>query len=224
MSLRILAIDDEPDILRAFKTLVEPLGYEVVTIPDSQEAARLLKNEKFVGIFVDAQMPNLDGFELTRLVRASPINATAPIVMITGHDDGETMRRAFKAGVTFFLGKPFTRDRVRGLFNAALGLLLNERRCSPRLPFRATVRCRWQDKEIKATSVNISESGMLLELTDEMPVGLEAEMEFLIPQASEPVRVRAKVARKENPDRVGIRFLSLTPAEKIAIQRYITGL
>ncbi len=133
------------------------------------------------------------------------------------------MRRAFKAGVTFFLGKPFTRERVRGLFNAALGLLLNPRRLCPRLPFRTAVDCRWRDKQIKATSVNISESGVLLEGSGEVTVGQEVDVEFLIPEALEPVRARVKVVRKEDPDRIGIRFLTLTPAEKTAIQRYITG-
>ncbi len=67
MPARIMAVDDEPDVLRTFKTLVEPLGYEVITIVDGREAAERLKSEKFDGIFVDAQMPHLDGFELTKM-------------------------------------------------------------------------------------------------------------------------------------------------------------
>lgn len=220
---KIIAVDDEPGILKAFKTIVESLGYEVVTIVDSREAAERLKAEKFNGIFVDAQMPNLDGFQLTELIRSSPLNGKTPIVMITGHDDGETMRRAFKAGVTFFLGKPFTRERVRGLFNAALGLLLNDRRRYPRLPFQTTAKLRYRDKHLRANSLNISEGGMLLEASGGASAGQELELEFVLPQAPEPLKARAKVLRKEPPDRIGVQFTSLTGADRKAIQDYISG-
>ncbi len=64
---------------------------------------------------------------------------------------------------------------------------------------------------------------MLLEGSGEVTVGQEVDVEFLIPEAPEPVRARVKVVHKEDPDRIGIRFLTLRPTEKTAIQRYITG-
>ena len=114
--MKILVVDDEPEVCKLLKSMVEPLGVEVRTSSDSREAALIVENEKFDGIMLDAVMPNLDGFELARIIRTTPPNQQAPIIMITGMDDVDTMRRAFKAGATFFIGKPFSREKIYALF------------------------------------------------------------------------------------------------------------
>ena len=139
--MKILLVDDEPEVCRLFKAMVEPLGVEVRTISDSQEAALILENEKFDGIMLDIAMPNLDGFELTRKIRSTPLNQQAPIIVITGMDDVDTLRRAFEAGATFFIGKPFSREKIYALFRTARGAMLAERRRSASLPYRTSVTC-----------------------------------------------------------------------------------
>jgi CheY-like chemotaxis protein len=120
--MKVLLVDDEADVCRLVKTMVEPLGVEVRTCSDSREAASILETEKFDGIMLDVAMPNLDGIELTRKIRTTPLNQQAPIIMITGMDDVDTMRRAFEAGATFFIGKPFSREKVYAIFRSARGL------------------------------------------------------------------------------------------------------
>jgi two-component system chemotaxis sensor kinase CheA len=100
--MRLLVVDDDPQVL----TAIESLGYEVLALADSREAASHVGREKFDGAFLDAQMPHLDGFSLTEAIRKSPSNSKIPVVMLTGHDEAETMRAGFKAGISFFLGKP----------------------------------------------------------------------------------------------------------------------
>ena len=56
-----------------------------------------MHERKFDGAFVDVKMPNLDGFQLTRLVRGTPSDRRVPIVMITALEDVETMRRVLSA-------------------------------------------------------------------------------------------------------------------------------
>src|SRR5208283_4228403 len=107
MSMKLLVVDDDPAALDLIKALVEPQGYEVLALTDSRRAAECVNKQPFDGVFVDVLMPKLDGFELTKLIRASRLNSRAPIVMITASQDLETMRGGFKAGVTFFLTKPF---------------------------------------------------------------------------------------------------------------------
>jgi len=241
MGLKILAVDDEPEVLKLIKTMVEPLGYEVVTLADSREAVRRLEREKFDGVLVDVVMPYLDGFELTRRLRASPLNAGVPIIMITGRNDAESMRKGFSLGVTFFLAKPFTSDRLYNLFNAVRGSMLRERRRHARLPFSTTVQCTFGErgeKRVVSRSVNLGETGMLLEPSGGLDVGQEVALEFLLPQVSEPReaaagkparpeagprKVRAKVIRKDAPDRIAVEFASLSAEDGEAIQRFITG-
>jgi CheY-like chemotaxis protein len=144
MALKIMVVDDEPGVLKLLKAMVEPLGIQVVTMADSREASARLEREKFDGIFVDVRMPHMDGFELTTHVRASRSNSGIPIVMLTGLNDVQAMRQAFKVGVTFFLNKPFTREQVTRLLKAARGAMLREKRRYARLPLQTTVNSRWR--------------------------------------------------------------------------------
>ena len=61
-------------------------------------------------LITDVEMPGIDGFELTRQVRANPATATLPVLMITSSDDRQ--QAAADAGVTQLLGKPFSEDAL----------------------------------------------------------------------------------------------------------------
>jgi CheY-like chemotaxis protein len=249
MALKILAVDDEPGVLNLLKTMVEPLGYEVVTLADSRQAALRIEDEKFDGILLDVLMPHLDGFELTRRIRSSRLNFGVPIVMLTSLNDVGTMRKGFTLGVTFFLGKPFTRERIYGLFKAARGSFLREKRLRARLPFRTTVKCKigqFGERQFRSGSLDIGVGGLLLEPSGGLDVGQELFLEFMLPPGSatmapvedkprkslfhdapareeEPRQVRAKVVYREPPDRIAVEFV-LPPADVLeAIQRYITA-
>ncbi len=224
MSYRIMVVDDEPGVLTLFKSTVEPLGFEVTTMVDSREASLCIERQKFDGFFLDARMPAPDGFELTRQIRASRRNAQVPIVMLTGHDDVETMRQGFQAGATFFIGKPFSLERMRGLFSALRSAMLVEKRRSVRLPFSASVICRFRQREFKSLCANISEGGILLDSSGGLSVGNVAELEFRMPADREALRVRARVVRREPPDRLGLQFLELPPEALKKIRDYVVGI
>jgi len=224
MALKIIAVDDEVTALNVLKTMVEPLGCEVLAVVDSRDAARLIEHEKFDGAVVDVQMPHVDGLELTRLIRNSRVNRHIPIIMLTGYDDADTMRKGFNAGVSFFLGKPFIRERINALFGAARGAMLKEKRQFARLPFRATVTCKWtghRQGQFRAGSVDISEGGMLLVPSGGLDVGQEVDLEFELPSAKAPVRPRAKVSRREKTDHIGVEFINLSAKDRDAINGYI---
>jgi CheY-like chemotaxis protein len=217
-----MVVDDDPAALELVKALVEPLGCEVLALEDSRHAAECVSEQKFDGIFVDVQMPDLDGFELTKIIRASRSNSAVPIVMITAFEDVETMRRGFKAGVTFFLTKPFNPEKLRGLLLAMGSAILRERRRSVRLPFRTTVTCRWGNEQAKVISVNISESGMLLESSSGLVSGQEINLDFTFWPNQEPLSLRAKIVHKETPGCMGVQFQDLTSEDQETIRQYIS--
>lgn len=126
MKIRVMVVDNESAVLDLLRTMLESSGYEVLAITDSRKALRRLEVEKVDGLFVDANMTHLDGFELTQIVRTLKINGQVPIVMLTGSDDGETMRKGFDQGISFFLGKPLTRERVLKLLGAIKGSMARE--------------------------------------------------------------------------------------------------
>jgi CheY-like chemotaxis protein len=221
MSMKLLVVDDDPVALELAKALVEPLEYEVLALEDSRRAAECVNEQKFDCIFVDVQMPNLDGFELTKIIRGSPLNSGVPIVMITAFDDVETMRRGFKAGVTFFLTKPFIPKKMRGLLLAMKSAILRERRHCVRLPVSTTVTCRWGSEQAEMTSVNISESGMQLKSPNGLESGQDVNLEFTLSPGQEHLSLRAKIVHKEPPDLLGVQFLDLTSDDQETIRQYL---
>jgi CheY-like chemotaxis protein len=224
-----MVVDDEPEVARAIKAMTEPLGCDVVIHTDSREAAKCLASEKFDGLFVDGRMPNLDGFELTMKVRASALNALVPVVMLTGYDDVQTMRKGFRAGINFFLGKPFTPERILRLFKAMQGSILREKRRYARLPFRTTVVWRSGPRLGKAVTVNLSEGGLLMEMPDGPALGDSVELEFGLPLTPQKLKVAATVVNTEAKEpagpswRVGVKFSHVDAVDTEAIQRYILG-
>ncbi|MBI1941167.1 MAG: response regulator [Acidobacteria bacterium] len=226
MSFKLLLVDDEVPVLEVLKAALGPLGAEVTALADSREAAERLDREKFDGIVVDARMPDPDGFELTRRIRASKLNRAAPVVMLTGFDDVDTMRQGFRAGVTCFLGKPPSRDRIMGLFSALRGAMLNQRRRHARLPFRTAVNCSWgseRPRHFTAESLNIGEGGMLIQPRAGLEVGDDVNLEFSIPTSAKALRMRAKVLRIDDSGCVGVDFVGSSILDLEAIQAYIMG-
>jgi len=223
MAITIMVVDDEPPILGIMQSLLEPLGCAVVALSDSREAVHVVEKQKLDGAFLDAVMPYVDGFQLTEQIRQSKSNFRIPIVMLTGRDDAETMRRGFKAGISFFLGKPITKERLEKLFVVMRGPMLSEKRRYARLPFHATVTCEWAKKSVKLESRNISVGGMLLEPIAGLEVGTEFDLEFKLPQGQGLPHVRAQVVRANARDGIGVRFLTLSPPDRETIEHYITG-
>lgn len=224
MSLRVMVVDDDPPVLKLIKFMLEPLGCEVEPLSDSQEAARRVGAEKYDGIVLDAHMPQPDGFELTALARKSAVNHATPIVMLTGLDDVATMRRGFQAGATCFLGKPVSQERLTTLIKAMRGPLLTEKRRHARLPLRTPVECKPGprfERRFVAASSSISEGGISFGPSGGLAVEQQVEVEFAIPGAPKPVRVRGHVVRVEMTDRVAVAFTELSDADRKAIRGYV---
>jgi len=223
MSLRILVIDDEKEVLRLVRSVFEQFGCEVVVISDALKAGQLLEQERFDGILLDAWMPGSNGFDLTVRARSTPINREVPIVMLTASNDVETMRQGFKAGITFFLCKPFSREQLASAFRALRGPMLSEKRRHARLPFRTSVACKIGERNFVSDSLNIGEGGMLLGASGGADVGQDIEVNFTLPYFPKPVKTWVQVLRKDPPDRLSVTFTTLSLEQRGAIQKYVLG-
>lgn len=224
MKLRIMAVDDESEILELLKSHLEWQGCEVADFTDSREAAKRLGDEKIDGLFVDIKMPHVDGFTLVEMARNSKLNARVPVVMLTGMDDGETMRKGFAAGANFFLGKPFTRDRIYRLLGATRGMMSREKQRYARLPFRSLVDYildAFPGRSHHTESIDISEGGMMLSPTEGLALGREMTMSFCLPDASRLDSARAKVVREAPSVGVGVMFLSLNQRDAKALEEFV---
>jgi CheY-like chemotaxis protein len=219
--MKILLADDEPEICLLIKTMFEPLGVEVCTSSDSREAASILETEKFDGIMLDIAMPGMDGIELARKIRSTPPNQQAPIIMITGLDDVDTMRRAFEAGATFFIGKPISREKIYAIFRTARGAMLAERRRWVRLPYRTAVSCVRGEERFTSTSTSIGESGMDLQGSGAAQAADVLTLEFNMPGVKEPIKITGKVREKDATGSSSIEFIDPAEAGREVIREFV---
>jgi len=122
-SLRILVVEDDLPSLELIYEVLLSLDVEVFPASDSERALTVAQNEKFDGIFVDLNMPRIDGFRLMKAIRSAGWNQRTPFIVLTGMGDPDTMKRAFAAGATFFLRKPIDRRQLTSLLNTTRGTM-----------------------------------------------------------------------------------------------------
>lgn len=221
MRLRILAVNDEPETLNVFAQTVGALGYEVIALADSVEAARRIASEKFDLIALDSQMPKLDGFELARRVRTSPSNQGVPILLLTTQDAGEAVRRGFALGVTFYLEKPLNAEKLRGLFSAARGMIFQQRRRYVRLPVAVPVECMAEGRQFQTRSVDLAQGGILLEDSGGLSEGETLQLKFSLPGIREALNLAGRVARKTSEGGLAVEFVEPERMEGAALQLFV---
>ncbi|MEZ5581505.1 MAG: response regulator [Candidatus Competibacteraceae bacterium] len=109
----ILVVDDYPPNQEVAELQLRALGSEVHFASDGHEAVSMVKQQSYDAVFMDIQMPNLDGFEATRRIRsheAATHIAPVPIIALTADIDSRERRRvAEEAGMTDYVTKPFTK-------------------------------------------------------------------------------------------------------------------
>jgi len=105
--IKVLAIDDENDVLLIVSASIKSEGYDVVTASDGMEGLRKAKEEKPDVILLDLMMPQMDGFEVLEKLREQPETMDIPVVMLTGLSDREKIREAIEKGTQYYVVKPF---------------------------------------------------------------------------------------------------------------------
>ena len=119
---KILIIDDDLIITDLIKTLVKMEGYEPTAVNDSLQVMETARNFEPDLITLDLMMPGLTGFELCELLNKDPKFAGTPILIVSAKDDPESMKKAFAAGATDYITKPFGTkdflDRIASLVRA----------------------------------------------------------------------------------------------------------
>jgi len=109
MNKTILIVDDDASIRRLIATTLEDVsGYRMSEAGDGEEAMRRARDVQPSIVFLDIDMPRLNGIETCRRLKSEPSTADATVVMLTGDSEVEAEKEARRAGADLFLTKPFS--------------------------------------------------------------------------------------------------------------------
>ena len=104
----VLIADDDADILLLVKAILERSGHEVVAVSDGAEALAIVRARKPDLAVLDISMPEVDGLEVLRRLRADPTTSELPVVLLSARAQEADVERGFAIGASAYLKKPFS--------------------------------------------------------------------------------------------------------------------
>lgn len=107
MSKSILIIEDQEDNRRIMRDLLKSAGYEVLEAVTGEEGITAAETHRPALILMDIQLPDFDGYEATRRIKANPALRTIPIIAVTSYALSGDDLKAFEAGCDAYVSKPF---------------------------------------------------------------------------------------------------------------------
>jgi chemosensory pili system protein ChpA (sensor histidine kinase/response regulator) len=108
----VMVVDDSLTVRKITGRLLAREGYEVITAKDGLDALQMLQDVIPDVMLLDIEMPRMDGFELTKTMRADAQLARVPIIMITSRTADKHRDHAMNLGVNAYLGKPFQEEEL----------------------------------------------------------------------------------------------------------------
>ncbi|HEU0020492.1 MAG TPA: hybrid sensor histidine kinase/response regulator [Dehalococcoidia bacterium] len=128
--MSILVVDDSPQMQLLLATLLADAGYsEVITAGSADQAFAILNSEGDGGtgteidlVLMDVLMPETDGLEACRRMKAMPSASIIPIILMTGQHDDKCLEQAFESGAMDYVAKPLNQTELRSRVRSALAL------------------------------------------------------------------------------------------------------
>lgn len=117
---RILVVDDDKDVVRLMRSYLEQSGYEVLVAYNGENALHLLRREQPDLLLLDLMLPDRDGWDITRTVRADPSLAAMPIIMLTARVEDTDKIVGLEIGADDYVTKPYNPREVVARVRARL--------------------------------------------------------------------------------------------------------
>lgn len=120
MPLTVLIVDDEPGIRLAVTDYLEAVGYTVISAATGKQAWQLVQQYRPHLLVTDIRMPQMDGYELVKLVRQQPAFRLLPVIYLTECSQTQERIRGYKVGCDAYLAKPFNLEELAAVIRNLL--------------------------------------------------------------------------------------------------------
>ena len=124
----ILIVDDLPEKLLVFETVLDDLGQDIVSVRSGGEALKEILQREFAVILLDVNMPDIDGFETAELIRQYKRSAHTPIIFVTSYADEVQTIRGYTLGAVDYILSPVVPEVLRSKVKVFVDLHLMQRR------------------------------------------------------------------------------------------------
>jgi len=121
MSKTIMTVDDSASVRQMVSFTLKQAGFQVIEAVDGKDALAKLNGTVVHMLLADLNMPNMDGIELGRRVRANASSRFIPIVLLTTESQAEKKQEGKAAGATGWIVKPFKPDQLLAVVKKVLG-------------------------------------------------------------------------------------------------------
>lgn len=185
MPLTVLIVDDEPGIRLAVTDYLEAVGYAVISAATGQQAWQLVQQYRPHLLVTDIRMPQMDGYELVKLVRQQPAFRLLPVIYLTECSQTQERIRGYKLGCDAFLAKPFNLEElavvIRSLLDRVQIVQTEIQAVSQATPSRESVDTAF----VNALNLTQREQQVLLLLTEGLSNAQIGEQLHLSPRTVE---------------------------------------
>jgi len=182
----ILIVDDLPEKLLVFGTVLEDLGQNLVFVRSGNDALREVLQREFAVILLDVNMPGMDGFETAGLIRKYKRSTHTPIIFITAYADELQTARGYSLGAVDYILSPVVPEMLRSKVKVFVELHTMQRhirrQAEERVALAAAEAARRVAEENDRRSHFLSQASRVLSGSLDMTVGMHRLVELVVPQ------------------------------------------
>ncbi len=217
----ILIVDDLPEKLLVFETVLEDLGQNLVFVRSGNEALREVLKREFAVILLDVNMPDIDGFETASLIRKYKRSAHTPIIFITAYADEIQTTQGYSLGAVDYILSPVVPEVLRTKVKVFVDLHIMQRRvrrqADERVALAAAEAARRAAEENTRRSNFLSQASRVLSGSLDVVVGLNRLVELVVPVIGESAVVMLRADSSASGDWVRCVQGSLAGGESASI-------
>jgi uncharacterized protein (TIGR02266 family) len=219
MEKTILLVDDLQMFIEIEKDFLRDTRMDILTARDGIEALDVVKSKQPDLIFMDLEMPRMDGWACCRAIRSDPAVANVPVVMVTSSGNEEKCRLA---GCDHFLTKPLDRDIF---LDVARKYLPDIDRREKRVGIKTDCLVRVRDETIMCHLHDLSKGGTFVATDELRESGTVVQITFTLPDGT-VIACSGRIAwlnRNESklPKGFGVKFSLLTKDAKSALKNFL---
>lgn len=111
-STYILVVDDNHENLKVVGNFLKEKNYKIAMATDGKSALKILENNNIDLILLDIMMPEMDGFEVCRLLKENPATREIPVIFLTARTETDDIVKGFQLGGVDYITKPFNKEEL----------------------------------------------------------------------------------------------------------------